>query len=299
MSAYPSSLLKSLADLTPENPYFVGIDSDGCMFDTMEIKQKECFCPNTIKHWELQPVARYAREAVEYVGLYSKWRSINRWPGLVMIFDLLRERAEVIARKAFIPDGRLIHEFIDSGFALTDDGLRAYMSTHQHPDLERALAWTTEINQSVSEMVHGIPPFPYAKESLVKLAAHADIMGMSSAPLAAVQEEWQEHAIARYTRILSGQEMGKKEHQITLATRGKYVPRHVLMVGDAYNDYTAARATKSLFYPINPGHEIESWQRFYDEAIDKFINDAYTDEYEDALVAEFVNLLPDVPPWKK
>ena len=26
----------------------VGIDSDGCAFDTMEVKHKECFIPNTI-----------------------------------------------------------------------------------------------------------------------------------------------------------------------------------------------------------------------------------------------------------
>ena len=35
------------------NEYFVGIDSDGCAFDTMEVKHKECFIPNIIK--VLQP----------------------------------------------------------------------------------------------------------------------------------------------------------------------------------------------------------------------------------------------------
>jgi len=39
-----------LVDLEPKFDFFVGIDSDGCAFDTMEIKHKECFCPNIIKH---------------------------------------------------------------------------------------------------------------------------------------------------------------------------------------------------------------------------------------------------------
>jgi hypothetical protein len=39
--------------------------------------------------------SKYAREACEFVNLYSKWRGINRWPALVMVFDLLRERPEV------------------------------------------------------------------------------------------------------------------------------------------------------------------------------------------------------------
>ncbi len=45
----------------PRHRFFVGIDSDGCVFDTMEIKHKECFVPNIIKYWKLQAVSKYAR----------------------------------------------------------------------------------------------------------------------------------------------------------------------------------------------------------------------------------------------
>src|SRR5664280_3570059 len=43
-----------VAELTafqPRNNHFIGIDSDGCVFDAMEIKHKECFIPATIKCW--------------------------------------------------------------------------------------------------------------------------------------------------------------------------------------------------------------------------------------------------------
>ena len=52
---------KPLADMQPHHPFFVGIDSDGCAFDSMEIKHKECFCPNIINSCDLQPVSKYAR----------------------------------------------------------------------------------------------------------------------------------------------------------------------------------------------------------------------------------------------
>ena len=42
-----------LRDFKPAKDFFVGIDSDGCVFDSMEIKHKECFAPMFIKHFRL------------------------------------------------------------------------------------------------------------------------------------------------------------------------------------------------------------------------------------------------------
>ncbi len=78
-----------MVDLKPEHDFFVGIDSDGCVFDTMELKHKECFIPNFIRHFGLQGVSKYAREASEFVNLYSKSRGINRFPALVEQIDWL------------------------------------------------------------------------------------------------------------------------------------------------------------------------------------------------------------------
>jgi hypothetical protein len=70
---------KILDDLKPAKEFFIGIDSDGCVFDTMEIKQKECFCPAFIKHFDLQKISKYARETWEFVNLYSTTRGCNRF----------------------------------------------------------------------------------------------------------------------------------------------------------------------------------------------------------------------------
>src|SRR5512136_2446944 len=85
-------------DFKPRQAFFVGIDSDGCAFDTMELKHKECFIPNTINYYGLQGVSKYAREAAEFVNLYSKSRGINRFPALIEALDWLRKRPEVKAR---------------------------------------------------------------------------------------------------------------------------------------------------------------------------------------------------------
>src|SRR4030067_1080218 len=99
-----------MIDFTAKHDYLVGIDSDGCAFDTMELKHKECFSPNIINYMELQGVSKYAREAAEFVNLYSKSRGINRFPALVEALELLRERAEVKARGVAIEIPRSLVE---------------------------------------------------------------------------------------------------------------------------------------------------------------------------------------------
>lgn len=297
---YPEAA-RSLAQLQPQREFFVGIDSDGCAFDTMEIKHKECFIPNTIKHWSLQSVSKYAREAAEFVNLYSRWRGINRWPALIMVFDLLRERPEVIARHAQIPNAASVRAFIaQDRYPHSNDGLRAYQEEiAADPDLQRAWSWTTGVNASVADMVHGVPPFPFVRESLQLMEGQADMVVVSATPTEALTREWHEHDLAQYVRVIAGQEMGKKAEHLALAAAGKYPPDRILMIGDAPGDMKAAKANNALFYPINPGHEDESWERFHREAFQRFIDADYAGSYEEQLIAEFLAVLPDVPPWKR
>ncbi len=298
MSQHPEAA-RALAELEPRNDFFVGIDSDGCAFDTMEVKHKECFIPEVIKHWGLQAVSKYAREAAEFVNLYSKWRGINRWPALVMVFDLLRERSEVQARGIEPPQAPWLHRFIaDEQFAKSNDGLKAYMRDHEDEELDTAWAWTTAVNEAVSEMVHGVPPYPGVRESFEALSDQADMIVVSATPVEALTREWHEHDIARFVRVIAGQEMGGKALHLKLAAGGKYPVGHVLMIGDAPGDMRAARANDALFFPINPGHEEKSWETFQSEAMFRFLDGSYAGAYEEALIADFEKLLPEIPPWK-
>jgi phosphoglycolate phosphatase-like HAD superfamily hydrolase len=290
---------RPLAGLDRRRDFFVGIDSDGCAFDTMEIKHKECFTPAIIKYWDLQAVSKYAREAEEFVNLYSKWRGINRWPALVMVFDLLRERPEVNRRNVKPPEAPKLREFIASGMALSNESLKDLVDKAHDPEYARGLAWSEGVNATIADMVHGVPPFPFVRESLEALQTQAEMIVVSATPGEALAREWEEHDIARYMQLICGQEMGKKSEHIRYGAASHYRPDHILMIGDAPGDMKAARDNDALFYPINPGFEDQSWERFYREAIGRFLAGSYAGDYEATLVKEFEALLPDTPPWKR
>jgi phosphoglycolate phosphatase-like HAD superfamily hydrolase len=288
-----------LRELQPQHDFFVGIDSDGCAFDTMEIKHKQCFIPNTIKWWQLDPVREYAREVAEFVNLYSTWRGINRFPALIMVFDLLRERAEVRECRVDIPTAQPLRDWIAHETKLGNAALRQAVRRSGDPILENALGWSEAVNRTIASVVSGVPPFPFVREALERTHAQADILVVSATPTEALQREWHEHGLARCTRAIAGQEMGTKAQHLELAAGGKYADRRVLMIGDAPGDLEAARVNGVLFYPVIPGNEAESWRRLFEEALGRFFDGEYDGAYEAALIAEFESVLPKTPPWKR
>jgi len=293
-----SDHIEQLKAMEKKRDFFVGIDSDGCAFDTMEIKHKECFTPNIINSWDLQPVSRFAREAAEFVNLYSQWRGINRFPALVMVFDLLSDRPEAIERGYKPPQVDSLRKWIEQETRLGNPTLETKVSEGNDPVLARALDWSKAVNETVARFVRNVPPFPHVRESLGKLAGLADMMVVSATPNEALEREWSEHDIAQYVRMICGQEMGSKKEHLNYGAGGKYDDDKVLMIGDAPGDMKSAKANGFLFYPINPGAEAGSWKRFYDEAADKFLAGQYAGDYEQKLVDEFMGYLPSVPPWK-
>lgn len=288
---------RALKTFDSEHEFLIGIDSDGCVFDTMEIKHKECFIPNIINYWELQAVSKYAREASEFINLYSKWRGINRFPALLMTFDLLAEREEVRRRGVDIPQVDSLRRWVKAETRLGNPALEKIAVETADSVLMHTLEWSRAINKTIEEVVRGVPPFPFVRKSLQKMSRQADALVVSATPNEALVREWREHAIDGYVKVIAGQEMGNKKEHLALAMRDHYFPDHVLMIGDAPGDYKAAKANNVLFYPINPGHEEASWQRFHDEALDMFISGSYAGSYEAALKAEFEGYLPEKPPW--
>jgi phosphoglycolate phosphatase-like HAD superfamily hydrolase len=294
--ADPQAMLRNLE---PKHEFLLAIDSDGCAFDTMEIKHKECFIPNIIKFWGVQPVSKYARAAAEFINLYSKWRGINRFPGLTLTFDMLKEWPDVQRRGVDIPHAQTLRDWISRESKLGNPALKAEVEKTGDETLALALAWSEAVNASVADIVHGVPPFPFVRESLDKISRWADIIVCSATPNEALEREWQEHDIAKYASAIAGQERGSKREHIQLASQGKYKKENVLMIGDAPGDLRSAKANGAFFYPIKPGFEDESWEFFYKEAADKFRDSRYTADYEAQLIADFEKLLPEVPPWKR
>lgn len=294
-----------LKDFKPKHKFFVGIDSDGCAFDTMGIKQRECFCPWLISYFALQPVAQAARECKDFADLFSKTRGGNRHKTVKRIIsELLPSHPMTKARDFTVRQRPHYFAWVDDpNSMLSNDGLQKAIDEASDPEakkeLERVLAWSEKVNEAIGLIVWGLPPFPHVRESLEKIQSSADVIVVSATPDEALKREWEEHDIAKYVEIIAGQEMGKKAQHLDYATTGKYEKNHVLMIGDAPGDMKAAKANDALFYPINPGDEVQSWKRFQDEAFDKFISGQYAGEYEEKVIAEFDAYLPELPPWAK
>ena len=288
---------KVLDELKPTKKFFIGIDSDGCVFDTMEIKHKESFCPMFIKHFKMQKISKYARETWEFVNLYSKTRGVNRFKALLRAVELLKQRQEVEARNMQFEDFTPVLEWVKKESKLGNPALEKYAGEVNIPIINTTLAWSKEVNKLISEIVFDIPPFPFVKDSLDKMKEKADLIVVSQTPVEALTREWQEHKIDGYVRLIAGQEYGTKAEHIKFASKRKYPDEKILMIGDAPGDYSAAKSNGVLFYPVNPGHEDASWERFYEEALDMFFAGTYAGKYEAKLIKEFDEYLPENPPW--
>lgn len=289
---------QQLRDLQPKHDFFIGFDSDGCVFDSMELKHKECFCPNFIKSFDLQVISKYAREVWDFVNLYSDTRGCNRFNALVYSFQWLAKRPEVQARNAQMPDLEPLIQWIEKETKLGEPALEKYVQSNNHPTLQKALNWSKGVNQTVRDMVYGVGPFPQVKGVLEKSATQADIIVVSQTPYEALAREWKEHGMDKYLRLIAGQECGKKAEHLALGAKGKYNNDKILMIGDAPGDRQAALDNNVLFYPINPGNEEASWERLHNQALDKFFNGSYKGKYEEDLIKDFESYLPSQPTWR-
>lgn len=286
-----------LLDFTKKHERLICIDSDGCAFDSMEIKHKECFIPHIINSWDLQYVSKYVREAAEFVNLYSKWRGINRFPALMRVFDLLAARQETLRRGYTSPETGPLRAWMARETKLGEPALAVEVERGGDPVLVRALAWSRAVNDAIAHIVRGVPPFPYVRDSLQKLQRVADVIVCSATPGEALIREWDEHGLSPYVRVIAGQEMGSKAEIIRYAMTGRYRPEDILMIGDAPGDKAAADTNGAAFYPINPGGEESSWEAFLGEALDRFLGQNYTGAYASRLLEAFDACLPEQPPW--
>ena len=288
-----------LKNFKPEKKFFIGIDSDGCVFDSMEVKQKEFFIPNALKYFDLFAISKIVRETWEFVNLYSIYRGGNRFTSIIKVFELLGERKEIIDNGYKLPDLTALKEWIKSETKLGNATLRNYFESHYDPDLEKVVSWTEAVSEDITSWLRNIPPFPHSKAVIKEMTSFADMIVVSQTPLEALDREWEEHDLKKYIKAIAGQEHGTKSEHISLASKGKYSDNKILMIGDAYGDLNAAKSNGVLFFPVIPGKEDESWERLGTEGLVKFRNDTFSGIYEESLIKEFLLYLPDSPSWSR
>jgi phosphoglycolate phosphatase-like HAD superfamily hydrolase len=291
-----------LKQFKPTKRFFVGIDSDGCAFNSMEVKHNDCFSVALVREYGLAAISRQVHEAWDFVNLYSQNRGCNRFKAILFVCDHLREMPRVKSAGIKVPELAATREWVKTDSQLSNARLKELCETStgsKKDEFNKLMTWSKLVNKFVEETVHHLPPFPGLRDSLLKLGDRADVLVVSATPGEALVREWAEHGIDKHVALIAGQEMGSKTEHLTLTAKGKYDADHVLMVGDAPGDLKAARDVGALFFPINPGAEEASWERFVGEGIERFFAKTYAGAYETKLIEEFMNLLPHDPPWHK
>jgi phosphoglycolate phosphatase-like HAD superfamily hydrolase len=288
-----------LKNLNPCHEFFIGIDSDGCVFDSMEVKQKEFFIPIALKYFNLYGISKLLRETWEFVNLYSIHRGGNRFTSILHVFELLNQRPEIRKSAIVLPELKLLREWTETETKLSNFNLRKYFESNRDAGIEKVLNWSEAVNKEIAEWLSNIPPFPAAKLAIQEISSIADIVIVSQTPLEALEREWEEHKLINFVNATAGQEHGTKTEHIELAATGKYPNNKILMIGDAIGDLNAAKNNGILFYPIIPGNENKSWERFLNESLGKFTSGSYGGNYESELIKEFRNILPEYPKWRQ
>ena len=131
----PAYQKEGLINFEQKKDAFVGIDSDGCVFDSMGVKHKNHFIPMIIKVWGLEKIEKQVRLAAEFTNLYSKWRGTNRFIALLKTFELLREMPEVADAGLSLPNTAALQDYVSSGVPLGNPSLE--IEVKMTGDLER------------------------------------------------------------------------------------------------------------------------------------------------------------------
>ena len=152
----------------------------------------------------------------------------------------------------------------------------------------KALSWSLAVNEAITKLSDDLKkPFEGAPEGVRAAHEVADVAIVSSANQEAVREEWNKFGLMDSVDICLTQNEGSKAFCIGEMIKLGYEPKKVLMVGDAPGDRAAAATNGVLYYPILVRKEAQSWERFVQEALPKFMDGTYEGDYQQERIREF------------
>ncbi len=281
-----------LSQFKPTKKYFIGVDSDGTAFDSMAIKHTASFIPMIFEIWGMEEHRELIVELEELINLYSKLRGVNRFPGLLFLFE------ELEARGIWNKNLDAFRAFCNSGKKMSNTALEEFIAENDDELLKEVLQWSRGADRLFSAGTVGLKPYSACISALSAASEVADVVIVSSASAKGLREDWENGGLAPFVTCLCGMEAGSKKEQLKAAAEGRYDKDKILMLGDAPGDMDAAKYIDALFFPIIPKRENESWEEFEKEGLKRFINGEFAGEYENRLASEFNASLPPYAPVK-
>ncbi len=300
----------------------LAMDSDGCVFDTMEVKHRRAFVPALIEVFNLDHISSLVEEIWCFVNLYSRDRGLNRFEGLYRSFEELR-RHPVLKKfpsvmSAILPELSALKRWINSGNPMSNESLEAEVkylrerffnnagagaeaTTRENiEELELCLTWSKQVNEYAKLWLSSADTFASAAPFIRNITQTSQDLSLkmvviSQSPLFLLNRQWNEAGLADKVSNIYGQEAGKKELILKQELAKSDL---VLFLGDSPSDFEAARSAGVPFFPIIPKRETECWERLNNEAWQKVIEGSYQGIYESKLLDEFFHALPLLAPWE-
>lgn len=254
--------MEELKVFTPRKPYLICVDSDGCAMDTMNIKHFRCFGPCMIQEWNLQPWQEAILARWNDINLYTMTRGISRFKGLAIALS------EINKQYTPIEGVDELAAWAETAPELSNRAIKLAAAAAKGPCLAKALSWSQKVNAAIAALPEDAKqPFPHVREGLQAAGQFADVVVVSSANREAVIEEWEHCRLLSCVDVLCCQDTGSKADCIAALLAKGYAPNHVLMVGDAPGDRTAAQQNGVWFYPILVKQEGKSWIELAETAL--------------------------------
>ena len=275
--------------LTKTKPKLIALDSDGCVYDTMEAKCCLYTVPEVLRHWRLDDVRQEVEAFYRTYSLTGVTRGANRFLTLHALFRHLLEAAP--PERYGLEHMGLFLQMVERGEHLSLPAFEQAYAVTGDMGLKQLIDWAKDVNARVKAGAPDIQTFPLVEESMKKIKRHANLAVVSTASILTLEREWQNYGFIRYPDAILGHEYGDKWDMISRLLAQGFSSDDCLMVGDSFWDYRGSRVCGVRFYPIIAGNEAESWHTLYDTVLDAFFDNAYSREMEDGYLRRFQSTL--------
>lgn len=284
----------SIVNAKKKKDFLLCIDSDGCVFDTMNSKHKLCFAPLLIKEFCLDEHYDELFDFWQELNLYTSLRGVNRFKGAGIFLNYVLDKnyMQLSKREQVFFDEYIV--WTETAKALSNAGLENFIREREENEIaKKILIWSNNVNKKISSLTSEEKKlFNNAATCLKLMNKYADIAVVSSANKVEIFSEWQHADILRYVQTVCTQEDGSKKSSIKKLLSLSYKAENVLCIGDAISDMLVAQSVNCLFYPVIPDSEKESWQLLKEKYFMLFLKKNYSIEVEFELQKRLKTKLP-------
>ena len=282
--------ISDIKKFKPTFDFLVGIDSDGTVFDSMNIKHSLCFIDPLINIYKLNKISYQSEQMWKEINLFSINRGINRFEALSIFFEKLKFlNLEAISNYDY-PNLNFINHLKSLNIPLTDKNLKKLkynFDENQYYDIKKAILWSDTVNKKVANLAKDVPLIPGASKTINYICEHADIIVVSNTPSEVLKYDWSNCNINNSVSLICGQETGSKIDILEAAIIEKYDKEKVLMIGDSPSDFYAAKKNDISFFPIIPGKEDSSWAFLESKVLSRFFSIEKNSKFEKEKIIEF------------